>query len=76
MHRLVDSSTDDRNFANVDYRLCALYNYIPRNADELQLNKGDIIYLADQCDDGWFIGTSERTKQFGTFPGNYVRPIS
>ena len=57
-------------------RLCALYNYNPRHADELQLNKGDIIYLAHVCDDGWFLGTSQRTKQFGTFPGNYVRPIT
>ena len=57
-------------------RLCALYNYNPRHADELQLNKGDVIYLVDVCDDGWFLGTSARTGQFGTFPGNYVRPVT
>jgi len=56
-------------------RLRALYHYSPRHSDELELNKGDIIYLADVCDDGWCCGTSERTKQFGTFPGNYVRPF-
>jgi len=29
----------------------------------------------EKCDDGWFVGTSERTKDFGTFPGNYVLPL-
>jgi len=57
-------------------RLCALFDYSPRHADELQLRKGDVIRLVDVCDDGWFIGTSERTQQFGTFPGNYVRPVT
>jgi len=57
-------------------RLCALFNYHPRHADELELHKGDIIWLVDVADDGWFLGTSQRTKQFGTFPGNYVRPIT
>jgi len=57
-------------------RLRALYDYKPRHADELQLSKDDIIHLVQVCDDGWFLGTSERTKQFGTFPGNYVRPIT
>jgi len=57
-------------------RLCAQYNYSPRHADELEMNKGDIIHLVDVCDDGWFLGTSQRTGQFGTFPGNYVRPVT
>ena len=59
------------------YRLwCALFNYRPRQSDELELHKGDIISLVDVAADGWFIGTSQRTKQFGAFPGNYVRPIT
>ncbi|XP_042697943.1 sorbin and SH3 domain-containing protein 2 isoform X13 [Chrysemys picta bellii] len=53
----------------------ALYNYTPRNEDELELREGDIIDVMEKCDDGWFVGTSRRTKFFGTFPGNYVKRL-
>ncbi|XP_074928935.1 sorbin and SH3 domain-containing protein 1 isoform X30 [Chelonoidis abingdonii] len=51
----------------------ALYSYIPQNDDELELRDGDIVDVMEKCDDGWFVGTSRRTRQFGTFPGNYVK---
>ncbi|XP_050193879.1 sorbin and SH3 domain-containing protein 2 isoform X26 [Myiozetetes cayanensis] len=53
----------------------ALYNYTPRNEDELELREGDVIDVMEKCDDGWFVGTSRRTKLFGTFPGNYVKRL-
>uniref|UniRef100_A0A3P8YZU8 Osteoclast-stimulating factor 1 n=1 Tax=Esox lucius TaxID=8010 RepID=A0A3P8YZU8_ESOLU len=53
----------------------ALYNYLPRNEDELELKEGDIVDVMEKCDDGWFVGTSRRSKQFGTFPGNYVKQL-
>ncbi|XP_074397500.1 sorbin and SH3 domain-containing protein 2 isoform X3 [Zonotrichia albicollis] len=53
----------------------ALYNYTPRNEDELELREGDVIDVMEKCDDGWFVGTSRRTKFFGTFPGNYVKRL-
>ncbi|XP_048186637.1 sorbin and SH3 domain-containing protein 2 isoform X2 [Perognathus longimembris pacificus] len=53
----------------------ALYNYTPRNEDELELRESDIIDVMEKCDDGWFVGTSRRTKFFGTFPGNYVKRL-
>ncbi|XP_069872473.1 sorbin and SH3 domain-containing protein 2 isoform X24 [Dipodomys merriami] len=53
----------------------ALYNYTPRNADELELRESDVIDVMEKCDDGWFVGTSRRTKFFGTFPGNYVKRL-
>ncbi|XP_069644604.1 sorbin and SH3 domain-containing protein 2 isoform X11 [Haliaeetus albicilla] len=53
----------------------ALYNYTPRNEDELELKEGDVIDVMEKCDDGWFVGTSRRTKFFGTFPGNYVKRL-
>ncbi|XP_015246317.1 PREDICTED: sorbin and SH3 domain-containing protein 2 isoform X15 [Cyprinodon variegatus] len=53
----------------------ALYNYIPRNEDELELKEGDIVDVMEKCDDGWFVGTSRRNKLFGTFPGNYVKQL-
>ncbi|XP_028312846.1 vinexin isoform X2 [Gouania willdenowi] len=53
----------------------AIYNYKPQNSDELELKEGDIVQVMEKCDDGWFVGTSERTRAFGTFPGNYVAPV-
>lgn len=53
----------------------ALYSYVPQNEDELELREGDLVNVMEKCDDGWFVGTSRRTKEFGTFPGNYVKPV-
>ncbi|XP_068114229.1 sorbin and SH3 domain-containing protein 1 isoform X42 [Hyperolius riggenbachi] len=53
----------------------ALYSYMPQNEDELELREGDVVDVMEKCDDGWFVGTSRRTKLFGTFPGNYVKPL-
>lgn len=53
----------------------ALYAYKPQNDDELELKEGDVVYVIEKCDDGWFVGTSMRTGLFGTFPGNYIEKI-
>uniref|UniRef100_A0A8C8CL19 Sorbin and SH3 domain containing 2a n=1 Tax=Oncorhynchus tshawytscha TaxID=74940 RepID=A0A8C8CL19_ONCTS len=37
----------------------ALYNYLPRNEDELELKEGDIVDVMEKCDDGWFVGKRE-----------------
>lgn len=37
-------------------RFQALYNYTPRNEDELELREGDVIDVMEKCDDGWFVG--------------------
>ena len=58
---------------------------------QVELHEGDIVYVMEKCDDGWFVGTSQRTGEttvlqknisiflcsgiFGTFPGNYVTQI-
>lgn len=63
-----------RHFAFCD-RYRALYNYRPQNEDELELCEGDTVYVMEKCDDGWYVGSSQRTGYFGTFPGNYVERI-
>nr|XP_015853452.1 sorbin and SH3 domain-containing protein 2 isoform X4 [Peromyscus maniculatus bairdii] len=45
------------------------------NEDELELRESDVVDVMEKCDDGWFVGTSRRTKFFGTFPGNYVKRL-
>lgn len=46
-----------------------MYKYRPQNPDELELNEGDTVYVLEKCDDGWYVGSSQRTGRFGTFPG-------
>ncbi|XP_062865251.1 sorbin and SH3 domain-containing protein 2 [Trichomycterus rosablanca] len=53
----------------------AVYNYVPRNEDELELREGDVVDVVEKCDDGWFVGKSRRSRMFGTFPGNYVKTL-
>lgn len=60
-----------RCFMSCSYRV--LYDYRPRKEDELQLRAGDFVQVLEECDDGWFIGTSKRTGRLGTFPGNYLQ---
>ncbi|CAD5218489.1 unnamed protein product [Bursaphelenchus okinawaensis] len=55
---------------HIEYRV--LYPYEPRQGDELELEENDIVFVVEKCEDGWFIGTSLKSGQFGTFPGNYV----
>lgn len=50
-----------------------IYPYNSQNDDELTLKEGEIIYVLEKCDDGWFVGIS--SEKFGTFPGNYVREL-
>lgn len=57
------------------FRYRAMYNYKPQNDDELELREGDVVYVMEKCDDGWYVGSLHRNGQFGTFPGNYVQRI-
>ncbi|CAB3981064.1 sorbin and SH3 domain-containing 1 isoform X4 [Paramuricea clavata] len=52
-----------------------VFTYAPQNEDELELQEGDTVKVVEKCDDGWFVGISERTGEFGTFPGNYVQQL-
>lgn len=49
-----------------------MYKYRPQNPDELELNEGDTVYVLEKCDDGWYVGSSQRTGRFGTFPGTVL----
>ncbi|XP_073765511.1 vinexin isoform X16 [Danio rerio] len=69
------TSQSPANMGHLRQPYKAVYNYKPQNRDELELREGDIVQVLEKCDDGWFVGTSERTEAFGTFPGNYVAPV-
>jgi len=57
-------------------RYRVLFEYMPRHIDELHIDTGDVVQVMEKCDDGWYVGTSESTGEFGTFPGNYVEPVA
>ena len=50
----------------------AIFDYEAHADDELALEEGDVVMVTGICDDGWFVGTSQRTGEYGIFPGNYV----
>ncbi|XP_037626007.1 E3 ubiquitin-protein ligase SH3RF1 [Sebastes umbrosus] len=54
----------------------AMFPYIPRKEDELELRKGEMFLVLERCQDGWFKGTSMHTGKIGVFPGNYMSPVS
>ncbi|GFR98946.1 sorbin and SH3 domain-containing protein 1 [Elysia marginata] len=68
-----DHRVADDDLALQRYR--AVYAYRPQSEDELELREGDEVFVMERCDDGWYVGTSARSGQFGTFPGNYVQKI-
>ena len=50
-----------------------LYNYAPRNEDELELKEGDVVDVMEKCDDGWFVGKSGiKTTQFSLNSPMYI----
>lgn len=67
--------SDPKIYTVFSCRYRALYKYKPQNPDEMEMDEGDIVYVLEKCDDGWFVGTSQRTGCFGTFPGNYVEKL-
>jgi len=49
-----------------------MYNYTAADDDEVSFREGDYIINAEIIDEGWMIGTVERTGQKGMLPTNYV----
>ncbi|XP_063737955.1 proline-serine-threonine phosphatase-interacting protein 1-like isoform X2 [Eleginops maclovinus] len=47
-----------------------LYEYVAREEDELSVNRGDLIRVLEQGQDGWW--TAEKNGQTGLVPGNYL----
>eukprot|EP00730_Choanoeca_flexa_P020000 TRINITY_DN9778_c0_g2_i2.p1 TRINITY_DN9778_c0_g2~~TRINITY_DN9778_c0_g2_i2.p1 ORF type:complete len:359 (+),score=85.78 TRINITY_DN9778_c0_g2_i2:88-1164(+) len=54
----------------------AAYPYAAKEVDELELKKGDLIFVTEQGEDGWYVGVNLTTSAAGTFPGNFVIPIT
>lgn len=67
-------STTDSLTGKVDCEAIAKYNYTPVREDEVQLIKGDRVYVLEKEGDGWWRGESK--GKTGWFPSNYVEIIT
>lgn len=68
---MIDPVTGQPNMSKAGRLYRVLFPYKPQQQDELELITGDIITVTMQCSDGWFIGHSTTSGNYGTFPGNY-----
>jgi len=54
----------------------AVYDYAAADDDEVSFAEDDIIIHCDPIDDGWMMGTVERSGQQGMLPSNYVEHLN
>lgn len=51
-------------------------NFESQKPDELSLQRGEVYYVKNKFQDGWFSGYHVGSEKNGVFPGNYVQQIS
>ncbi|CAL8296474.1 unnamed protein product, partial [Boreogadus saida] len=54
----------------------AVYRFIPRHADELELDVDDPLYVEEEEDDYWYRGYNMRTGERGIFPAFYAHEVT
>jgi hypothetical protein len=50
----------------------AMYDYDAQDDDEVSFQENDRIVNCESIDEGWVVGTVERTNQRGMIPANYI----
>ncbi len=55
-------------------RLLVLYDFSPREVNEIELRKGDVVEVSGKTDSGWWYGRCR--KNAGFFPKNYTRELT
>lgn len=55
-------------------RLRVLYDFSPREMNEIELRKGDVVEVGEKTDSGWWYGRCRRRA--GLFPENYTRELT
>lgn len=53
----------------------AVYRFIPRHADELELDVDDPLFVEEEEDDYWYRGYNMRTGERGIFPAFYATEV-
>ena len=49
-----------------------MYDYDAQDDDEVSFQENDRIVNCESIDEGWVVGTVERTNQRGMIPANYI----
>lgn len=52
-----------------------LYDYEAQDSDEVSIIENDIILGVEILDEGWAMGTVERTGKRGMIPSNYIEEV-
>jgi len=52
-----------------------MYDYEAQDSDEVSISEGDFIVDVEILDEGWAVGTIERTGQRGMIPSNYIQEV-
>ncbi|KAK7582758.1 hypothetical protein V9T40_014203 [Parthenolecanium corni] len=68
----VNSNSSEPSLTGRKFRV--KYNYSPVNADELELNIGDVVELIAEIEQGWWEG--KLRNKIGVFPSNFVVEIT
>ena len=53
-----------------------MYDYAAADDDEVSFAEDDYIIHCEPIDDGWMMGTVEKTGQHGMLPSNYVEHVN
>lgn len=69
------SSEDDLTRSKTKQTHIAVYKFVARHDDEINLETGDAVYVSRKCEDLWFEGINLRTGELGCFPSRYVSDI-
>lgn len=69
------SSEDDLTRSKTKQTHIAVYKFVARHDDEMNLETGDAVYVSRKCEDLWFEGINLRTGESGCFPSRYVSDI-
>jgi len=52
-----------------------MYDYEAQDSDEVSINEYDMIHDVEILDEGWAMGTVERTGLRGMIPSNYIQEV-
>ena len=53
----------------------ALFSYSSQDDDEVSFEEGDVIVDVEIIDEGWMVGTVQRTSIRGMMPSNYCEIV-
>ncbi|XP_074652540.1 uncharacterized protein LOC141906931 isoform X2 [Tubulanus polymorphus] len=69
------SSSASLNIDDLEATHRGIHRFIPRHADEMAIEIGDMLHVIEECDDLWCVGVNLRTGKKGIFPAVYAQDL-